>query len=82
MTKRIITLEIDCGERTCASEPGKFCPYTVSRKFGQSWFCNLFKTFFSDGSVVDVELFDHGTGWLQRCQACIDAEQRAKRTSL
>ena len=30
-----IELEIECGEETCASEPGKFCRWFGSKSFGR-----------------------------------------------
>ena len=76
MTKRNIVLEIDCGDTTCASSPGKFCPGLASRNFGSRFYCTKFSV---PGTVDDVELFDDGTGWLQRCQACLDTEQRGEK---
>jgi len=61
-----ITKTIVCGETTCASAPGKFCDYAVARKFGLEPVCIAFDE--------PIPLYDHD-GWLQRCQACLDAEK-------
>jgi hypothetical protein len=58
---RIIRLETECGERTCASTPGKFCRFVKSKNFGTEFVCILF----------DRKLFDEG-GWLQRCGECLE----------
>lgn len=63
MSNRRIQLEINCGDFTCASEPGKFCKCLGTSKFGQLSKCNLF-----DGNLEEEE------GWLQRCQECLDSE--------
>lgn len=58
-------LEIECGEKTCASEPGKFCSQMSSKKYGTIPWCSFF----------DVELFEKD-GWIQRCEDCMNkAEQ-------
>lgn len=60
---KTITIKIDCGETTCASEPGVFCKQLGSRSFGQRPWCMLF----------DKELFeDKPDGWLQRCNECLE----------
>lgn len=52
-------LKLEMGEKTCASEPGKFCRMVRSKSWGQKHFCALYET----------DLFDEG-GWLQRCSEC------------
>lgn len=56
--KRTVTFE--CGERTCAVEPGKFCRFVVTRRCGTVYECGAF----------NGELYDEG-GWLMRCPACL-----------
>ena len=52
------------GEKTCASEAGKFCRFIGSRNFGQWPVCMLFGVrLFSDG--------EGGMGWIQRCSECM-----------
>lgn len=69
--KRKLMLEIECGDKTCASEPGVFCdkiyqqPKLKWPQIPMSWCCRLFNVELSE---------DKPCGWLQRCQACLDAE--------
>jgi len=60
----IVPHKIKCGESTCASEPGVFCPYVQTRSFGTKYLCGEF-----DQKLVDQD------GWLQRCPACLKAQQ-------
>lgn len=66
-TKRKLSIVIEAGESTCASEPGKFCSWAGSRKFGQIGYCTLFNEDLDD---------KEGTSWLARLPACMEAEQR------
>jgi len=55
-------IELEFGETTCASIPGKFCEMVRVSNFGQKYSCGLFC----------CELFNnHPTGWLQRCSECL-----------
>jgi len=66
--KRSITITIDCGETTCASEPGEFCRFVGMQGFGSRYVC----TFPFEGLRGDQDrprLFDEG-GWIQRCALC------------
>lgn len=70
--KRVLTIEIDCGATTCASKPGKFCPWVETSNFGQRWHCGLFRR---------QELRDENggqTGWLRRLPECLASENGAK----
>ena len=40
--KTTLTLKIECGPTTCASEPGAFCSFVGSREFGTQPLCTLF----------------------------------------
>ena len=54
-----LTFDIECGEKTCASEPGKFCKF-LRLGFGQrKQSCVLF------GRVDDKD------GWIQRHKDCL-----------
>jgi hypothetical protein len=64
-----LALTVNCGETTCASEPGKFCHFIGARKFGQAPVCTLFP----DDSGTSTFLKDKD-GWVQRCPACLKAE--------
>ena len=53
-----IELTIECGEKTCAVEKGKFCHLFKSHLGGKDW-CFLF------GRVFDKD------GWIQRHPDCL-----------
>lgn len=55
--KAIISFEIECGEKTCASAPGTFCKYFLNDMRGDGR-CYFF------GKVFDVD------GWIQRHPDC------------
>lgn len=51
--KHNITLEIECSETTCASEPGKFC-YLFASDLGGDGICYLYgKVFQNDSSQIE-----------------------------
>jgi hypothetical protein len=64
--KQTLKIEIECGEKTCASEPGKFCFYFGRVKFGQVPTCCLFPSV--DQPWIRLEDKD---GWVQRCEVCL-----------
>ena len=78
MKPRKLTLEILCGEKTCAYAKGKFCPYLGSKRFGTVSLCLLFPPKdpmpHQDGAATELETKD---GWLQRCDACLAAERES-----
>lgn len=76
MAKRILNIVIDCGEKTCASEPGMFCNRLLTTHFGTRWVCGAFL----DAQCNNVELHadKNGEGWLQRCDQCLEAEENCK----
>ena len=57
--KVTLTFEIECGDKTCAAEPGKFCKYMKNKMNGSSS-CYFFGI-----------LFDDETGWIQRHPECL-----------
>lgn len=72
---KTLKIEIDCGDKTCASEPGKFCKYIRSRKYGQIHFCQLWHNEDGHGRPLQMEEKD---GWLLRrpeCLACTETEE-------
>lgn len=73
--ERKIIIKINCGDFTCASEPENFCKFIGSRKFGTMPVCLLFPSVSGNyrRSESSTDLNDKD-GWVQRCQACIDAE--------
>jgi len=73
MAKRTLNIVIDCGEKTCASEPGVFCQRLLTTHFGTRWVCGAF--FDKECSPVVLHE-DHEDGWLQRCDQCLEAEQK------
>ena len=56
--KKLIFVEIECGEKTCASEPGRFCQFFISSMNGKDS-CFLF------GRVFDED------GWIMRHKDCL-----------
>lgn len=64
---RVLKIEIDCGEKTCASEPGVLCRFLRARIDGSRPICYLFGVplYDEDGSIL---------GWLQRCDECKEME--------
>jgi len=60
---------IECGEKTCASEPGKFCRFIGSRKFGQVAICTRFLA--EDRKGTDFVTLDEFDGWVMRCDQCV-----------
>ena len=60
--KATIKLDIECGENTCASEPGKFCRLLTYYSSGKA-ICYIF------GEVRDHS--EDGLGWIQRHPDCL-----------
>jgi hypothetical protein len=71
--KTKVTVEIECGITTCASEPGKFCRHLGTSNYGTIWWCLLFP---GDGGSKTRLFEDRKDGWIQRCPACIVCAQR------
>jgi len=61
MSVKIIRLEINCGENTCASESGKFCVFLRTKKFGTLYYCQIFHAKDMRGQPISLEEKD---GWL------------------
>ncbi len=59
---KTITYEINCGVRSCASEPGKLCDFIRTTHHGRLFHCGLF----------DMEVLGETDGWLQRCDDCTE----------
>jgi hypothetical protein len=71
--KTAINFVIDCGEKTCATEPGKFCKFFGTKKFGIIPVCVLFPsdigafTVLREGNGLSI-----GSGfWTLRCNECL-----------
>jgi len=71
MAQRTLGIVINCDDKTCASEPGSFCAFYGTRKFGTTPCCTLFP----EGQSFTELKEDRPFGWIQRCPACIDAEK-------
>ena len=69
--EKVLQLPLKCGEGTCASEPGHFCPYVCVQRFGTIFICGVFNT----------EL-EYKRGWLQRCQECLKHEVQVTKKSI
>jgi len=54
-----VTVEIECGKTTCASEPGKFCHLLTPSLTSDAGYCQIF------GTVQAVD------GWIQRDAECM-----------
>jgi hypothetical protein len=67
--KRKITLEINCGDTTCFSEPGLPCPWLMPSHMGLCWRCRIFDT---DNEREEKD------GWLVRAKECINAEKKKR----
>jgi len=66
------TIEIECGEKTCASEPGKFCRGVLVTHFGSRYCCDFYRG--SDG--YEEPLRDGEDGWLMRCKQCLEKSRK------
>ena len=65
--KRQLKIAIECGDKTCASEPGKLCGQVYTARFGTEWRCQMF----------GKELRDEAGGQegaLRRLPECLAAE--------
>jgi hypothetical protein len=60
-----MNLQIECGEKTCASKPGKFC-HLFNGSLGGRDTCFLFGGLYDD------------SGWIQRDPKCIEAFKEEK----
>lgn len=66
-----LNFKIQCGEKTCAYEKGKFCKYLGTKKLGIIYVCLLFPD--DKGSFTVLEDIN---GWLQRCPDCLKASKK------
>ena len=70
MALKQIRITIECGEFTCASEPGKFCKFVGTRRMGAEYVCRLFPS--EDDSYLRLQTLDNKpNGWLARCSECL-----------
>jgi hypothetical protein len=68
--KRKLQIVIDSGDKTCASQRGKFCPMLRVTHFGTRFVCGLF----GNEELKDDKGVPSGDGWLQRSSECLDLE--------
>jgi len=64
-------MRVQCGEKTCAREPGKFCQFLYAKKNGGP-LCGLFNQ-----NLLEIQKGDK-TGWTRRCDPCYNAEYANK----
>jgi hypothetical protein len=60
-----LAISAECGELTCAPEPGIFCAWLGAAQFGTQPVCRLFP-----GDRVAHTVLDCIDGLTQRCDAC------------
>jgi hypothetical protein len=66
-----LTIEVGCGEKTCAYAPKQFCAFFGSRKFGQIPVCMLFPELPGDS----VTVLETQGEWTLRCAACLESQE-------
>ena len=74
--KYSLNILIEAGEKTCASEPGKFCRFVGTWRMGSVAVCMLFpepNPGYKESGMTALK--ESEKGWLLRCQACLDATQ-------
>lgn len=80
MSAKTLRIDIECGEKTCASTPVEFCQFFGARKLGTIPVCLLFPNpyhgYKDPHSATPLEELD---GWTLRCRACLEAEERGEK---
>jgi hypothetical protein len=71
---RHLRLPLNCGDKTCASEPGKFCKFMLTRHFGQDFYCQIFGPVDMRGRPESLPQ-SGPYGWTLRWPECIAAEE-------
>ena len=76
VVEKSLLIQVNCGEKTCCSEPGKLCPWLRVSKFGTLWCCQIFSEYIfpMDGKMYP-EALEEKDGWLQRHPKCLAAEK-------
>ena len=69
-----VSIEYECGETTCAIEPGKFCKFVRVSHFGTYFSCALFL----GPDRANRHLEDNENGWLARCEECLKQGDKNK----
>jgi hypothetical protein len=73
--KTSLLLRVECGETTCAEEPGKFCVYMGAISFGQKSVCLLFPDVENAKGSGGYTVLEEKDGWVRRCAECLSAER-------
>lgn len=73
--ERCLVIVTNCGETTCASEPGKFCRHVRTSHCGTRWVCGLF---WDEDGPKELPEKD---GWLARLPECLAAEEKEGKVS-
>lgn len=71
--KKTLKIDIECGEKTCASAPLKLCEFFGSMEFGQVPVCLLFLSG-EDNKFSSHTVLEEKDGWTQRCSRCLDSQ--------
>lgn len=66
-----ISVQIECGEKTCASSSGVFCKYFGYKGLGTMPHCLFF----------DTRLYEEH-GWIQRADLCLENEKQNAKESI
>jgi len=61
-----VTIQYECGDKTCAISKGTFCRFLGVKNLGSTYVCLLYRGDEGD----EVKLFNED-GWLQRCDQCL-----------
>jgi hypothetical protein len=72
--KRRLPIEIDCGDQTCAKEPGKFCRFFGQVKFGTIPVCMLFPSVDNSHTILE----QGPDGWTLRCTECLAKQTQVR----
>lgn len=70
-----IEFEIECGEFTCASAPGKWCRFARTQRFGTEVYCEKFSSTRSKFGQLGFrfEPLEVKDGWTMRHPDCLEA---------
>ena len=67
------TINYECGKKTCAIEPGKFCRFVaVGDILGQKYLCTLFRKVDEVTGTIEFQELVDVDGWFQRCPQCLN----------
>jgi hypothetical protein len=75
---RNILVPIESGDKTCAFEPGHFCKWLRTKRFGTIAFCQLFSEQPDSTGSIKVEPLEEENGWLQRHVDCLALEVKGE----